>query len=37
MSALGMPRQMVTLDPRNVEHLLKSKFLCDLYHVSQVN
>ncbi|KAI9337428.1 cytochrome P450 [Pilaira anomala] len=26
MSALGMPRQMITLDPRNIEHLLKNNF-----------
>jgi hypothetical protein len=25
MSALGIPRHIATLDPRNVEHVLKSK------------
>lgn len=27
MSAMGIPRHIATLDPRNVEHLLKSKKL----------
>lgn len=27
MSALGIPRHIATLDPRNVEHVLKSKHL----------
>jgi hypothetical protein len=25
MSALGIPRHIATLDPKNVEHVLKSK------------
>lgn len=29
MSALGIPRHVGTIDPKNVEHILKSKVTCN--------